>query len=138
MTPFSHGAVHQIPTQAKHVYAFRIDGHVDEDTSEALAEFMNAAFDRHDEKVDMLLDLTGFTGSDWDSMLEGDVLKSRFRALSQVGKYAVIGASDRATTMIGLMDKVIPVKAKAFEAAEQSAAWDFVGTQPASASATSV
>ena len=130
MSPFSHGAVQQIPTASESVYAFRITGHVDDDTSEELAEYMNAAFDQHDDKVDMPLDLTAFTGSDWDSMLDGDVLKSRFRSLSEVGKYAVIGAPDRAAKMIGLMDKIIPVEAKAFDAADSAAAWAFVGTQP--------
>jgi hypothetical protein len=78
----------------------------------------------------MLLEMTKFTGSDWDSMLDGDVIKSRFRSLQHVARYAVVGAPDRAAKMIGLMDKVISVEARAFDTHEITQAWDFVGAQP--------
>ncbi len=130
MTQFSHGSVHQIPTDAPDVYAFRVTGHIDDDTSAAMADYMNDVFDKTG-KVDMLLDLTGFTGSDWDSMLDGDVIVSRFRALSNVRRYAVVGAPDRAAKMIEFMDKIIPVEAKAFESVAD--AWAFVEARPAAA-----
>lgn len=126
MTQFAHGPVTQIPTNSPTVYAFKVTGHIDDDTSEAMAKFMNDVFDRT-ESVNMLLDLTGFSGSDWDSMLDGDVLESRFRALSHVARYAVIGAPDNAAKMIAMMDKIIPVDAKAFDAGEADKAWEFVG-----------
>lgn len=106
---------------------------MDDDDAEALAKFMNAAFDRHEEKVDMLLDLSGFTGSDWDSLLDGDVLKSRFRALSEVRRYAVVGAPERAQKMISFMDQFISVEARAFDKADEESAWRFVGETPKAA-----
>ncbi|WP_424972806.1 STAS/SEC14 domain-containing protein [Dinoroseobacter sp. S76] len=127
MTMFQHGAITQIETASPTLYAFRVAGHMDDDAAEALAEFMNAAFDRHDDKIDMLLDLSAFTGSDWDSLFDGDVLESRFRALSELNRYAVIGAPSKAQKMIAFMDKIIPVKAKAFSADEAAKAWEFVG-----------
>ncbi|WP_298845279.1 STAS/SEC14 domain-containing protein [uncultured Roseobacter sp.] len=132
MIRFSHGAVAQIPTTSETVYAFRIDGHLDADAAEAMAEYMNDAFDRHDS-VNMLLDLSGFTGSDWDSMLDDDVLESRFRALSSVGRYAVVGAPDRASRMIGFMNRFIPVEARTFDADDISSAWAFVDPESRSA-----
>ncbi len=99
------------------------------DASEAMAEYMNQVFDQND-KISMLLDLTGFTGSDWDTMLDGDVIQSRFRALSHVDRYAVIGAPENAAKMISFMDKIIPVDARAFDASEAQAAWKFVGARP--------
>ncbi len=129
MTQFSHPPINQIPTSDPTVYAFSVAGHIDDDASEALAEYMLAAFKKHD-KVNMLLDLTGFTGSDWDSMLDGDVIASRFKALTHVKRYAVVGAPEKAAKMIGFMDKIIPVEARAFDADETDAAWSFVGTRP--------
>lgn len=129
MQHFSHGAITQIPTDNPKVYAFRVVGHIEDDDEEALAEYMNDAFDMND-KVDMLLDLSAYTGSDWDAMFDGDVIKSRFRALRKVGRYAVIGAPDGAARMINVMDKIIPVDAKAFPATEADAAWAFVGAKP--------
>lgn len=133
MVPFTSGPITQIPASAPHVYAFRVTGHIDDDASEALAKYMNAAFDAHQEKVNMLLDLTGYTGSDWDSMLDDDVITSRFRALSEVHRYAVVGAPDRAATMIGILDRVIPVEARAFASDEIDDAWAFVGATPTAA-----
>ena len=130
MTQFSHGPITQIPADRETVYAFAITGHITDDDSEALAKYMNAAFDAHD-KVDMLLDLTGMTGSDWDTLFDDDVLKSRFRSLTHVRRYAVVGAPEGAATMIGLMDKIIPVEAKTFDT--QAEAWAFVGAQPMTA-----
>ena len=134
MEKFSFGAITEIANDDANVHAFRVSGHIDDDASEALAKHMNAVFDVSD-KVNMLLDLTGFTGSDWDSMLDGDVITSRFRSLSHVTRYAVVGAPESAAKMITLMDKIIPVEAKAFDASEISQAWDFVGSRPTSAAA---
>ncbi len=130
MQNFSFGPISQIPTTFDNVYAFKLSGHLDDDAAEALAKYMNDAFDHHD-KLNMLMDLTDFSGSDWDSMLDGDVIRSRLRSLTKVEKYAVVGASDRAEKMIGIMDKIIPVDAKAFEPKEMQSAWHFVGGQAA-------
>ena len=127
MTTFSHGPITQLQTTSPRLYAFAVTGHIDDDASDALAKYMNDAFDRHEEKVDMLLDLSAFSGSDWDSFLDMDVITSRFRALTNVDKYAVVGAPDRAATMIGLMDKIIPVQARAFDKDDMAAAWDWLG-----------
>jgi alkanesulfonate monooxygenase SsuD/methylene tetrahydromethanopterin reductase-like flavin-dependent oxidoreductase (luciferase family) len=132
MTHFNHGPIQQIPTNSETVFAFQIHGHIDDDASEALAKFMNDAFDKH-PKVNMLLDMAKFTGSDWDSMFDGDVIKSRFRSLQHVDRYAVVGAPDRAAKMIALMDKVIPVDARAFDEHESAKAWGFVGAKPIAA-----
>ncbi len=128
MTQFTHGPIQQIPTDAPNVYAFRITGHIDDDASEAMAEYMNDVFDATEHgKVNMLMDLTGFTGSDWDSMLDGDVIESRFKALTHVHRYAVVGAPEKASKMVNFMDKLIPVEARAFAANESHEAWSFVG-----------
>lgn len=129
MAGFSHGSINQIATTSPDVFAFHVAGHIDDDDSDALAKYMNKVFDARNG-VNMLLDLSDFTGSDWDTLLDGDVIRSRFRALSEVKRYAVVGAPDRAAKMIVYMDKVIPVEAKAFNTNEIDAAWAFVGARP--------
>ena len=62
-------------------------------------------------------------------LLDKDVIVSRFRALSNVGKYAVIGAPERATKMINLLDSVIPMDARAFPSDAVEAAWSWVGEE---------
>ncbi|MEH6829995.1 MAG: STAS/SEC14 domain-containing protein [Sulfitobacter sp.] len=134
MTHSSYGPITEIESDAPNVHAFRVSGHIDDDASEALAKHMNGVFDGSD-KVNMLLDLTCFTGSDWDSWFDGDVITSRFRALSHVKRYAVIGAPEKAAKMINLIDKVIPVEAKAFDASNAVDTWEFVGARPIAATA---
>jgi hypothetical protein len=134
MTHFSFGPITEIITDKQDVHAFHIASHIDDDASEALAKHMNAVFDSSD-KVSMLLDLTAFTGGEWDTMLDTDVISSRFRALKSVKRYAVVGAPERAARMITYMDKVMPFDAKAFDTEEIAQAWDFVGASPAATAA---
>lgn len=122
-------SITQIPTNSATVYAFDITGHVSDDDAEALAKYMNDAFDRHD-KVNMLMKLDGYTGSDKDAIFDGDVLESRWRSLFKVDKYAVVGAPDGASRMITFMDKILPVDAKSFSLHDVALAWRFVGADP--------
>ncbi|WP_223428127.1 SpoIIAA family protein [Tateyamaria pelophila] len=130
MKTFKHGSIEGIPTDAKHVQAFRITGHVDDDDMEKMAEHMNSVFDTTDQPVDMLLDLSAMTGRDMDAMFDGDVIRAQFRSWSKVGKYAVIGAPDSAEKLISWSNKVIPVDARTFDTQETDAAWDFVNAKP--------
>jgi len=132
MTDFHQGAVSQIPNTSDRVYAFEVSGHLDPDTSEALAQFMNARFDAHDKKVHLLFDLSKLEDSDGAAILKTDVARSRVRALSHVEKYAVVGAPDAANKMIDAMGAIIPVEARTFAASERDAAWSFVGASPSS------
>ena len=50
-----------------------------------------------------------------------EALKSRFRAVSNVNRYVVVGVPDAAEGLIEIMDKLIPVKAETFD--EEIAAW---------------
>lgn len=122
-------SVTQLPTSAEHVYAFDVHGHLTAEESDVLAKLMNDAFDRH-ERVNMLFRLTRFEGSDATGLFDWDVLKSRFRSLSKVDRYAVVGAPDAARSMIETMDKVISVDARTFDTEDEAAAWDFVGSAP--------
>jgi len=129
---FARGAVKEIPTDAENVHAFRVAGHLDAEAMEALAEYMNTVFDRsnREDEVHMLFDLSEYTGSDNSALFRSEVVKSRWRSLGNVGKYAVIGAPDVAARMIELFDFLIPVDARTFSAGEREAAWTFVGTRP--------
>lgn len=119
-------SVKQIPTTSETVFAFDVQGRVSDDDAEALAEYMNDVFDRHD-KVNMLMRLDGFTGSDKTALFDGDVIESRWRSLFNVEKYAVVGAPDGASKLIDFMDKLLPVDAKSFTSAQEPEAWQFVG-----------
>lgn len=126
-------SIKQIPTDNPKVFAFEVKGHVSDDDAEAMAEFMNDVFDRH-EKVNMLIRLDGYTGSDKDALFDGDVIESRWCSLFKVDKYVVVGAPEGVSRMIRFMDKILPVDAKAFDKGQDAEAWAYVGAQPATTS----
>lgn len=130
MTRFQQGSVTEIPTGAAHVHAFRVSGTMDAETSVALAEHMNGVFDAARGDVNMLFDLTGFESGGAAGLFDGDVLRSRLRAVDKVARYAVIGAPKAAARMIGIMDRIVPVDARTFAPDEADAAWDFVTGRP--------
>ena len=125
------GTVTRIPTDRADLYAFEIDGEVTSAAMESMSETMNAAFDAHPEKIDMLLVFREFAGSETGATLDGDVIASRFRALTNVARYVVVGAPGAAETMIEAMSKVMPVEAHTFPLAELDAAWTLLGARPA-------
>jgi len=125
-------SIRQIPVHSPDVYAFRILGEVQAEDIKAMAETMNVAFDA-DRTVSMLLIFADYDGVEAGAGLDLQTMSAQFRSLTHVEKYAVVNAPGFAATLIRLMDKVIPTDARTFTAAEEDAAWAFVGTRPATA-----
>ena len=111
----------QIATSRPDLFAFRITGEVSREDMTAMAEYMNDIFDRHEDKVDMLMIFDRYEGAETGASLSWESLKSRFRSATNVGRYIVVGAPDAAEGMIEIMDHLIPVKAETFD--EEIAAW---------------
>lgn len=111
----------QIATDRADLYAFRISGKISDDAMEDMAKYMNDTFDAHKDKVDMLMIFDLFEGTEFGASWDWDVIKSRFKAVTNVDRYVVVGAPDRADQMIGFMDKILPVKAETYE--NEALAW---------------
>ncbi|MGB3409257.1 MAG: STAS/SEC14 domain-containing protein [Jannaschia sp.] len=121
--------IRRIPTTDPATFAFEIDGEITADDMEAMADLMNVAFDDFDS-VDMLLIFRRYEGSEVGAGLDWSSIKSRFRALTNVGKYVVVGAPDGAADMIEAMGKIIPVDAKTFDMPDLPDAWAYLGARP--------
>jgi hypothetical protein len=119
----------RIPVQSAEVYAFRITGEIEPEDLRHMAETMNLAFDTH-ASISMLLIFDPYDGAQAGAGLDMETLTSQFRSITKVDKYAVVGAPSFASTMINVMDKIMPVDARTFTADEEALAWQFVGTQP--------
>ena len=124
--------VARLSTDRSDLYAFEIRGEVSEEAMESMAKTMNAAFDAHDGKVDMLLVFRDFDGSEAGATLDLDVVASRLRALTNVARYVVVGAPDAANTMIEAMATLMPVEAHTFPLARLDEAWALLGARPTS------
>lgn len=123
-------SVSRISTDRENLYAFAIDGEVSADTMEAMAKTMNEAFDRHDEKVDMLLVFRNYAGSETGSLFDADVLASRMRSLTKVERYVVVGAPDAAGRMVQTLGTLMPVQTRAYPLDELDDAFSFLNARP--------
>ena len=120
-----HGVV-PIPTDHDHVYAFDITGDLDATGMAEMAGILNAAFDRHVGKINVLLRFKDFETSDAGAGTTLSAVKAQLRSLINVGHYAVVSAPQAAENMIKFFNYIIPVDARTFDADGEQAAWDFV------------
>jgi hypothetical protein len=107
----------QIRTSRPDLYAFRINGQVSRDDMNAMAEVMNEAFSAK-EKVDMLLIFDRYDGAETGASFGWESIKSRFRSVSNVNRYVVVGAPDAADSMIKTMGSILPVDAETYDTEE--------------------
>lgn len=122
-------SINQIPVDNPLVYAFRITGEINAEDIKAMGATMNDAFDMH-KSVSMLLIFEHYEGLDAGAGFDMETLTSQFRSLAKVDKYAVVGAPSAASTLINVMDKVIPTDARTFDRYNEASAWAFVGANP--------
>jgi len=114
-------SIRQVRTSRPDLYAFRIAGEVSRDDMEAMSELMNDAFDAHDDKVDMLLIFDRYEGSETGTTLSWEAIKSRFKSVTNVHRYVVVGAPDSAAEMIETWGSILPVEAETYS--EEAIAW---------------
>ncbi|WP_299047479.1 STAS/SEC14 domain-containing protein [uncultured Tateyamaria sp.] len=114
-------SITQVKTSRPDLYAFRITNKVTHEDMEAMAETMNHAFDSHDDKVDMLLIFDRYDGAETGATWSWEALKSRFKSITNVRRYVVVGAPDSAEDLIESMAKIMPVKAETHDT--EIAAW---------------
>ena len=126
--------VKQVQTTEPSVYAFDVPGEVTEEDLEYMAARMQAAFDTRD-KVNLLLNFENYQGNELGALADADVVKTHFSALSNLDRYAVVGAPGHMDAMLEALSVVIPVKAETFDKGEAAAAWAHVGARPAASAA---
>jgi len=124
--------VTRIATTRADLYAFRISGEVGAEDMERMSETMNEAFDKHEDKVDMLMVFEPFAGSESGSLLDGDVIASRLRSITHVDRYVVVGAPQKANAMIEAMGKLMPVEPVTYPLERLDDAWRLLDAQPTS------
>ena len=121
--------VTRLPADRPDLYAFEIRGEVSEEAMESMSRTMNEAFDAHEGKVDMLLVFREFDGSEAGATLDFEVIASRFRALTNVARYVVVGAPEAANAMIETMARLMPIEAHTFPLHREGEAWALLGSE---------
>lgn len=123
-------SIHFIQTTNENVFAYEVNGRLHaKDVKAAIKEF--GSYLEREGKVNVLARLSDFNGYDLFAALEDDLVKLKFKSLSKVDKYAVVGAKPWMRNLLELISPITSVKIMVFDTDEEAAAWEWVGAQQA-------
>lgn len=121
--------IRSIPTNREDVFAFAIEGHLDDASLENLYGLLDAAYETHEE-IDLLIRLTGYEGVDWTAAFSESMLSMRSKSLKKLRHYAIVGGPLWIQASITLMQPFLSIELRAFEADEENEAWEWLSAQP--------
>jgi len=122
--------IRRIPTNREDVFAFAIEGHLDDASLENLYGLLDAAYEGHDE-IDLLIRLTGYDGVDWGSAFSESMLSMRAKSLRHLRRYAIVGGPLWIQASVTLMQPFLSIKMKTFESEDEPKAWEWLSAEPA-------
>ncbi|HYJ90980.1 MAG TPA: STAS/SEC14 domain-containing protein [Pyrinomonadaceae bacterium] len=123
-------SIHFLQTTNPNVFAYEVNGRVRTKDVKAVVNEFKPYLERG-EKVNVLAKLSDFNGFDLFAMLEDDLVKLKFKSLSKVDKYAVIGPKPWMRNLLELFYPWTNVKLRVFDKDEDADAWEWVGAQQA-------
>ncbi|MBC8717145.1 MULTISPECIES: STAS/SEC14 domain-containing protein [Brucella/Ochrobactrum group] len=121
--------VRRIPTNREDVFAFAIEGHLDEAALENLYGLLDAAYEGHEE-IDLLIRLTGYEGVDWGSAFSESMLSMRAKSLQHLRRYAIVGGPLWIQASVTLMQPFLSIEMKTFEPEDEPKAWEWLSAEP--------
>lgn len=119
-------SVHRIRTTHDSVRAFLLDGPIRGEDVRLIADDLDAAYARHGS-IRMLVRIN--TYSLRASAFTENLLRLKLDAIQHVKKYAVVGGPDWVKNMISVMDPIMTIDMRHFNAEEEDAAWAWIGAE---------
>lgn len=107
------------------VIAYEIDGRITADD----VDMMLAPLEAHmkgSEKINLLVRFKNFDGFDPAILTDGSIIGTKLRAITHLGRYAVVGAPKWMAAMAGTVSGIMPFEMRMFHASEDDAAWTWV------------
>ncbi|KMO29974.1 hypothetical protein VQ02_28590 [Methylobacterium variabile] len=105
--------------------AFEIKDRITKPDIEWMSSITDAAMTAHG-KIDMLLIMSNYEGSDLGARFDGYASGVMARSVAHIRKYVVVGAPMVARAMITLSGAVLPVETKTFDLSDEAAAWAYL------------
>lgn len=123
-------SIHFLQTTNENVFAYEVNGKLREkDIKAAIGQF-KPYLERKD-KINVLARMKNFGGFGLLSALDDDLVKIKYKSLSRVEKYAIVGPSAWMRNFLELVSPLFSAKIKVFDETEEQAAWDWVGASQA-------
>lgn len=123
-------SVHFLQTTSDNVFAWEINGKLREKDVKAAVEHLKPFLER-EGKFNVLARMKNFGGFDLLSVLDDDLVKAKYKALSKVEKYAIVGASAWVRNFLELISGLFSAEIRFFDLEEEHAAWEWVGAEQA-------
>jgi hypothetical protein len=123
-------AIHLIQTTNDKVFAYEVNGPIYEKDVKTAVEGLKEAFDKH-EKINVLARMKNWKGFDLGSVFNDELVKLKYRSLSKVDKYAVVGPRPWMRNLLELVNPLVGPTVRVFDADDEAEAWEWVGAQQA-------
>ena len=123
-------SIHFLQTTSEDVFAYEVDGRLRErDIKSALTE-LKPYFEK-EGKINVLARMKNFHGFDLLSIFDDNLIRVKLKAPSKIAKYAVVGAKPWMRNLLELVNPLVSTDIRTFDAAEEDAAWEWVGARQA-------
>ena len=121
-------AIRRIETDRADLCALDVVGHLTSADLENAFGLLEAAYVDH-PAIDLLVRLSGYDGFDWDGVFATSTLRGKRNALRHVRRYAVVGGPAWISKSLGLFGRLTSMESRHFDAADEAAAWEWLGTR---------
>lgn len=123
-------SVHFIQTTSDNVFAYEVNGRLREKDIKDAVKQLRPYLER-EGKVNVLARLREFNGFDLTALFDDDLAKLKYKALSKVDRYAVVGAKPWMRNFLELLAPLFSTQIRVFDKSDEAAAWEWVGAQQA-------
>lgn len=128
--PLPHApAVSIIETDRSDVLGFEIDGKLSGAEVEALSRHFNAVL-AEERPLRLLGRVKRVSGAELRAFFDRGYFKMKRGMLERLERYAVVGGPAWLRTSVGLLDPLLKVDIRHFEADEEALAWEWLGAKP--------
>ena len=123
-------SVHFLQTTSENVFAYEVNGRLREKDIKAAVAQMKPYLER-EGKFNVLARMKDFGGFDLLAALDDDLVKTKYKAISKVDKYAIVGAKAWMRNFVELVSGLFSAQIRFFDPEEEHAAWEWVGAEQA-------
>lgn len=123
-------SIHLLQTNNDKVFAYEVDGPVRDSDVKTVIPALNEKFDAH-EKINVLVRMKNWGGFELTAVLNDELFKAKYKALSKIDRYAVVGAKPWMRNLLELIDPLFTTNTRVFDADDEKSAWEWVGAQQA-------
>ena len=118
-----------IDTDNPDVVAFELDGRIRADELEGIAARFNQSME-HGRRINLLGRIKHVGGAELAAVFNSDYFEMKLRGLRSVERYAVVGGPHWLSRWVAMVDPLMRMEIRHFEAGDEAEAWQWVGAHP--------